>query len=111
MVPDMRDKVLNGKIKYSFLGITVRVNHYLQLFLPVQKIPYGASFVRAISPLLFSFILLVAGGTGNLLFTLLGSFVFELIYLVSKGRKGNQEILPKSPSEERVDIANCDIKR
>lgn len=102
MVPEIKEKVLSGKIRYSFLGVTVRMNHYLQVFLPANKIPFGASLVRALSPLLFSFVLLVAGGTGNILFTLLGSFVFEVIYLALKGRRETPEIPKVIPNEENV---------
>jgi hypothetical protein len=102
LVPGIRENLLKRKIKYSFLSIVVKVNYYLQLFLPTEKIPYGASVVRAISPFLFSSVLLIAGGIGNLLFTLLGSLVFEAIYLVMKVRRDDPEIPPAIPTEENV---------
>ena len=108
MAPGVREKILTSNTRFSFLSVTIRVNHYLQMFLPAQKIPHGPSFVRALSPLIFSFMLLVAGGSGNLLFTLFGSFVFEVIYLflnkkvVTPERKDDREIPPAIPSEENV---------
>lgn len=106
MAPGIREKVLIKNNRFSFLTVAVKVNYYLQMFLPIQKFTYGPSLVRALSPLLFTFILFVAGGTGNLLFTLWGSFVFELIYLISnkkiKVRKDDPEIPPVIPSEEKA---------
>jgi hypothetical protein len=105
LTPGLRQKVFNKNIKFSFIGITIRINHYLQMFLPAHKIPYGPSLIRALSPLIFSFLLFVAGGIGNLLFTILGSFVFEVIYLLTKGPKEHRddpEIPPAIPSEESV---------
>jgi hypothetical protein len=80
LAPGVREKILTSKNKLSFLSVTIRVNHYLQMFLPVHKIPRGPALVRALSPLVFSFMLFVAGGIGNLFFTLLGSLVFEFTY-------------------------------
>jgi hypothetical protein len=105
LAPGLRQKVFNKNIKFSFIGITIRINHYLQMFLPAHKIPYGPSLIRALSPLIFSFLLFVAGGIGNLFFTILGSFVFEVIYLLTKGPKEHRddpEIPPAIPSEESV---------
>lgn len=109
MAPGVREKILIGNTRFSFLSITIRLNYYLQLFLPTNKIPYGPSFVRALSPLLFAFLLLVAGGAGNLYFPLLGSFIFEIIYLVQnksksqaiiKEHKDDREIPPAIPIAE-----------
>lgn len=108
MAPGVREKILTSNARFSFLSVTMRVNHYLQMFLPAHKIPYGPSVVRAISPLVFSFMLLVAGGAGNLLFTILGSLVFETIYLflnkkiVTPEHKDDHEIPPAIPSEGNV---------
>lgn len=71
-----------GKQRFSFLSVIVRINYYLQLFIKFDKVPFSRSFVRAISPSAFTLLLLMAGGNGNLLFTLLGSFFFELIYFL-----------------------------
>lgn len=103
MAPGVREKILTGNTRFSFLSVTIRVNHYLQMFLPAHKIPYGPSMVRALSPLIFSFMLLVAGGTGNILFTLAGSFVFEIIFLYLNNKihfKGSPEITPKHKDDQ-----------
>jgi hypothetical protein len=109
MAPGVREKIFTSKTRFSFLSITIRVNHYLQLFLPTHKIPCGVALVRAISPLLFTCMLFVVGGSGNLLFTLLGSFIFECVYILinNKNNKAiieehinDPEIPPAIPSEE-----------
>ena len=105
LTPDLKDKVMTKHHRLSFLAVVVRINYYLQLFINLRRIPYASSFIRALSPLTFSFLLLVLGGTGNLLFTLLGSFCFEAVYkLVSKKsnlsmRTNDLEIPPAIPTD------------
>jgi hypothetical protein len=103
LAPGIREKVLTQNKRFSFLSVIIRANYYLQLFLPAHKISHGAALVRAISPMFFSFLLFSVGGTGNLFFTLLGSFIFELLYLVMnkkpKEHKDDQETPPAIPSE------------
>ena len=82
LAPGLKEKILATNQKYSFISVMVRVNHYLQLFINLKKVPHSSAFVRAISPFLFCLFLLVFGGCGNLLFTLLGSLCFEILYLV-----------------------------
>lgn len=81
VAPEMKEYALRNKKGLSLLTLVYKANFYLQMFIRVEKIKYTASVVRAISPLVFTFFLFVAGGSGNLIFTLLGSFIFELIYL------------------------------
>lgn len=110
LAPGLKEKVLASKQKYSFLSVMVRVNYYLQLFINIKRFPFTTSIVRAISPLLFTLVLLVFGGAGNLLFTLLGSLCFEVIYHFVKPilgevnpslNKVDPEIPPAIPSEEK----------
>ncbi len=82
LTPGIREKVMNKKQRLSFINVIVRSNYYLQLFIRIKNFKYSSSFVRAISPLVFTLLLVVAGGSGNLLFTLLGSVAFELVYLL-----------------------------
>lgn len=82
LTPGIREKIMNKKQRFSFINVIVRSNYYLQLFIKIKNFKYSPSFVRALSPLAFTSILVVAGGSGNLLFTLLGSVVFEVIYLL-----------------------------
>lgn len=82
--PGLKEKVMTNHHKLSFLAVVVRVNHYLQLFINVKRLPYASSFIRAISPASFTFLLFILGGAGNIAFTLLGSFCFEVMYIVLK---------------------------
>ncbi len=110
MTPDLKQKVFASYHRLSFLSVVIRVDHYLHLFIKIEKIPFGSSLIRGLSPLLFTFILFVLGGNGNLLFTLLGSVLFESIYLAvyKKWKKDSiplvdrddSEIPPAIPSEE-----------
>ncbi len=107
LAPGVREKVIVQKTRFSFLSLALKFNYYLQMFIPSQKIPFGPSVVRAISPLLFSFLLMVAGGVGNLLFTLLGSLIFEVIYLrlhrvTTQVNKDDPEIPPAIPNAENI---------
>ena len=113
VTPGLKEKVMTHHHKLSFLAVVVRLNHYLQLFINVKKVPFSSSFVRALSPAAFTFLLFIVGGGGNLLFTLLGSFCFEVIYLLVKTKTtlfseasplvhiGDQEIAPAIPSAEK----------
>lgn len=108
LTPHLKDKVMTNNHKFSFISVVVRINYYLQLFINLKRLPFGSSFVRALSPLAFSFLLLVLGGAGNLLFTLLGSFCFEVIYLLTY-KKFNHSISssdldspPAIPTEEKL---------
>ena len=112
LAPGLKEKVLATNQKYSFITVMVRVNHYLQLFINLKKIPHSSAFIRAISPFLFCLFLLVFGGSGNLLFTLLGSACFEVLYLVIRRFLGETfspllhtdgpEIPPTIPHEEKT---------
>ncbi len=84
VTPGLKEKVMLSHHRLSFLAIVVRVNHYLQIFINLKKLPYASSFIRALSPGLFTFMLFILGGTGNILFTILGSFIFEVIYIFMK---------------------------
>jgi len=80
LAPEMKDYALKSKNKFSLLTVVFKLNFYLQMFIRYEAFPYTASFVRAVSPLLFTFVLYLFGGSGNLLFTFLGSIAFELVY-------------------------------
>lgn len=82
--PGLREKVMTNHHKLSFLAVVVRLNHYLQIFINIKRLPYAPSFIRAISPVLFTFLLFILGGHGNILFTLIGSFCFEVVYVIVK---------------------------
>lgn len=84
LTPGLKEQVMTKHHKLSFLSIIVRGNHYLQVFINLKRLPYSSSFIRTISPVLFTFLLFLLGGTGSILFTLLGSLCFEVIYLVIK---------------------------
>jgi hypothetical protein len=105
MAPEMKEHAIRGKSKYSLMSLVYKSNFYLQMFIRFNKIKYTSSIVRAISPFLFTFFLLIVGGSGNLLFTLLGSFIFEVFYLKLfikiKDHVDDLEIPPVIPSEEK----------
>lgn len=113
VTPGLKEKVMTHHHKLSFLAVVVRLNHYLQLFINLKKVPYSSSFIRALSPVTFTFLLFILGGGGNLLFTLLGSFCFEVIYLIIKKKTSwfeestllvhtnDSEIPPAIPSAEK----------
>lgn len=77
LTPGLKEKMLTQKQRLSFINVVVRINYYLQLFIKIKKVPFGPAIVRAISPMLFTLTLMVVGGSGNILFTLLGSVCFE----------------------------------
>jgi hypothetical protein len=82
--PGLKEQVMTKHHKLSFLAVVVRVNHYLQLFINIKRLPYASSFIRALSPALFTFMLFILGGAGNMLFTFLGSLCFEVMYQILK---------------------------
>lgn len=82
--PGLKERVMTNHHKLSFLAVVVRVNHYLQIFIHAKHLPNASSVIRAISPALFTFLLFILGGHGNILFTLLGSFCFEVVYVLVK---------------------------
>ena len=82
--PGLREKVMTNHHKLSFLAMVVRLNHYLQIFINAKRLPYASSFIRAISPASFTFLLFILGGQGNIIFTFLGSLCFEVIYVLVK---------------------------
>ncbi|MFA6236954.1 MAG: hypothetical protein WC635_06465 [Bacteriovorax sp.] len=85
LTPGLKEKMLTKKQRFSFINVVVRINYYLQLFIKIKKVSFGPSIVRAISPVLFTLLLVIAGGSGNILFTILGSASFEVAhYLLSK---------------------------
>ncbi len=86
LTPGLKDTVMTKHHKLSFLAIIVRGNHYLQMFINLKRVPFSSSFIRAISPALFTFLLFLVGGNGSILFTLLGSFFYEVIYLIVKNK-------------------------
>lgn len=95
LTPGLKDKILTKKQRFSFINVVVRTNYYLQLFIKIKKIPFGPSIVRAISPMFFTFVLMVVGGSGNIFFTFLGSVCFEgTHYFLTKK---STSILPDDP--------------
>ena len=86
LTPGLKDTVMTNHHKLSFLAVVVRGNHYLQMFINLKRLPFASSFIRAISPALFTFILFLVGGYGSILFTLLGSLCYEVIYLLVKNK-------------------------
>ena len=105
LTPGLKEKMLTKKQRFSFINVVVRSNYYLQLFIKIDKVPFGPSIVRAISPMAFTVVLMVAGGSGNVLFTLLGSVCFEAThYFLNKKTtlkpQDDSEIPPAIPSAE-----------
>ena len=97
VTPGLKEKVMTHHHRLSFLAVVVRLNHYLQLFINLKKLPFSSSFIRALSPAMFTFLLFIVGGGGNLIFTLLGSVCFEVIYLIVKNK--TELLVEISPSE------------
>lgn len=95
LTPGLKEKMLTQKQRFSFINVVVRTNYYLQLFIRSNKIPFRSSVIRAISPFLFTFLLMVAGGNGNILFTLFGSFCFEITHYYLSKKKWNKTISDK----------------
>ncbi|MBC7430011.1 MAG: hypothetical protein H7336_15460 [Bacteriovorax sp.] len=104
VTPGLKENVMTKHHKLSFLAVVVRMNHYLQIFINLKRIPYGSSIIRAISPAIFTFILFVVGGTGNILFTLLGSFCFELVYQIVKKKTKLYDSQSLNPLEHISDL-------
>lgn len=105
LTPGLKEKMLTKKQRFSFINVVVRTNYYLQLFIKIKKDPFGSSIIRALSPMLFTLILMVVGGSGNILFTLLGSLSFEVThYFLTKKSTSrlpdDSEIPPAIPSVE-----------
>ena len=107
LTPGLKEKMLTRKQRFSFINVVVRINYYLQLFIKIKKIPFGPSIVRAISPLIFTLILMVVGGSGNILFAILGSVSFETThYLLAKKNKLETTLIPPNDSEIPPAIPN-----
>jgi hypothetical protein len=105
LTPGLKEKMLTKRQRFSFINVVVRTNYYLQLFIKIKKVPFGPSIVRALSPLIFTLILMILGGSGNILFTLLGSVCFEgTHYFLSKKTtsvlQDDSEIPPAIPTAE-----------
>lgn len=106
LTPGLKEKMLTKKQRFSFINVVVRTNYYLQLFIKIKRFSFGASLVRALSPLFFTLLLVIAGGSGNVLFTILGSVAFETShYLLTRKFNevlpGDAEIPPAIPNEEK----------
>lgn len=85
LTPGLKEKMLTKKQRFSFINVVVRTNYYLQLFIKIERFKFGSSIVRAFSPLFFTLMLVIVGGSGNILFTILGSIAFEMShYLLGK---------------------------
>ncbi len=80
LVPGALEYAFKSKSKLSLYVIAIKANYYLQIFSKKFTFKFQAAMVRAISPLMFTGLLLILGGSGNLLFTLLGSLFFELTH-------------------------------
>ena len=100
LTPGLKEKVMTNHHKFSFLAVVIRLNHYLQIFINVKRLPYAPSFIRALSPILFTFLLFILGGSGNIIFTILGSLAFEVAYLILKKHSS----IFSSPLERRDDL-------
>lgn len=102
LTPGLKENVMTKHHKLSFLAMIVRANHYLQIFINLRRLPFASSFIRALSPALFTFLLFLVGGNGSIFFTLLGSFFYELIYLLVKKKTS----LYSSPSFNPLEHIN-----
>ena len=79
LTPNFNQKVLSRKYRYSFLRLVLNVNVFFQDLLS-GIIP--SSFIRVFSPFSFCLIMfMIASYSGNLIFSVLGSLVFDVIYL------------------------------
>lgn len=115
LTPGLKEQVLGRNQRFSFLTVITKINHYMQLFISFRRYPriasYGSAIIRAISPLVFTFVLFVFGGGGSILFTLLGSLSFEILYFFTNkdkkmffsplGHTVNPDIPPMIPNEEK----------
>ena len=106
LTPGLKEDVMTKHHRLSFLAIIIRGNHYLQIFIHLKWLPYASSFIRAISPVLFTLLLFIVGGNGSILFTLLGSIMYEVIYLVVKNKT---KLYEKSDINPLVHINDLDI--
>jgi hypothetical protein len=97
LTPGLKEKMLVRKQRFSFLNVIIRINYYLQLFIKIKNVPFGPALVRSISPLLFIFILMTAGGNGNFIFAVLGSFSFEMSYYLT-----NRKIISTPPNDQEM---------
>jgi hypothetical protein len=105
LTPGLKEKMLTKKQRFSFINVVVRTNYYLQLFINVKKWKFGPSLVRALSPLCFTLLLILVGGNGNVLFTIMGSIAFESAhYLIAQKitleHSNDPEIPPAIPNAE-----------
>lgn len=111
--PGLQEKVMTNHHKLSFLSVVVRLNYYLQIFINIKRLKYASSFIRAVSPALFTILLFMLGGQGNIVYTVLGSFCFELVYILVKNKTdffginplkyiAGQDTPPAIPSAEKT---------
>jgi hypothetical protein len=90
LTPGLKEMVLRSHHRLSFLAMIMRFNHYLQIFINVKNIPFLSSLIRSISPLIFTLFVYVISGESYVLFTVLGSVVFEMIYFLFKKYVGQE---------------------
>lgn len=105
LTPGLKEKMLTKKQRFSFINVVVRINYYLQLFIKIEKFKFGPSIVRSFSPLFFTLMLVIVGGSGNILFTMIGSIAFEMSHYllrekITSGSPDDSEIPPAIPSAE-----------
>lgn len=104
LAPEMLDFTFKRKDRFSLITIVYKLNFYLQAIASIKQIPFKKALIRSISPILFSVLLVFFGGSGNLFFSVLGSFIFEFVYSLllkfSREKGGDFEIPPTIPSEE-----------
>lgn len=81
LVPGALEYAFKSKSKLSLYVIAIKFNYYLSLFTKKYEFKFHNSIVRSISPALFTLLLLLIGGSGNVLFALLGSLIFEVTNL------------------------------
>ncbi|MCK5074070.1 MAG: hypothetical protein KAQ98_11640 [Bacteriovoracaceae bacterium] len=93
LTPGACEKISSRRYRIAFVRFVFWINNTLQSKLNGRSNPWLAILLRTITPFLFVVILYLIALRGNILFVLLGSFLFESCYMLS-GRffPGKKEI-------------------
>ena len=97
VVPELESKALSYSYRFSFLSAIFHLNNFIQNSVTLKSErfkTYLPSICRMISPLVFCTTLSLITFYGNILFSILGTVVFEGCYLLhghwSRGLKRNE---------------------
>ena len=97
VTPGMREKVYSKAYRFSFLRVIFQWHDAGEKIFNTRDRKRVTLLLRTSSPFIFTFAVRLVAGSGNLLFSLLASLLFETIYFFSPYRLHDQT--KKEPTE------------